>query len=102
MKHDPDYQTKKGITIKAAQQIHPDAEARLLHDSKRIYRNLELTGYARIDFRLDDEGRTWFLEANPNPDIAREEEFAQAAAHDGIPYPKLLERIVRLGLRHQD
>jgi D-alanine-D-alanine ligase len=102
MKHDPDYQAKKGITIQAAQQLHPDAEARLLHDSKRIYRILELTGYARIDFRLDDEGRTWFLEANPNPDIAREEEFAQAAAFDGIPYPNLLERIVRLGLRQAD
>ena len=101
MKHDPDYQAKKGIAIRAAQQIHPDAEARLLHDSKRIYRILELTGYARIDFRLDEEGRTWFLEANPNPDIAREEEFAQAAAHDGIPYPKLLERIVRMGLRQE-
>ncbi len=102
MKHDPGYQAKKGITIQAAQEIHPDAEARLLHDSKRIYRILELSGYARIDFRLDDEGRTWFLEANPNPDIAREEEFAQAAAFDGIPYPRLLERIVRLGLRQQD
>jgi D-alanine-D-alanine ligase len=99
VKHDPEYQAKKGITIHAAEGLHPDTEKRLLHDSKRIFRILELTGYARIDFRLDDEGRTWFLEANPNPDIAREEEFAQAAAFDGIPYPKLLERIVRLGLR---
>jgi len=101
MKHDPEYQAKKGIKIRAAEQLHPEVEARLLHDSKRIYRILELTGYARIDFRLDEEGRTWFLEANPNPDIAREEEFAQAAAFDGIPYPKLLERIVRLGLRQE-
>ncbi len=99
MKHDPDYQERKGIVIRAAEQVHPDVEARLLHDSKRIYRILELSGYARLDFRLDDEGRPWFLEANPNPDIAREEEFAQAAAHDGITYPKLLERILRLGLR---
>lgn len=99
VKHDPDYQAKKGITIRAAEQLPAEVEARLLHDSKRIYRILELTGYARIDFRLDDAGRTWFLEANPNPDIAREEEFAQAAAFCGIPYPKLLERIVRLGLR---
>lgn len=99
MKHDPDYQAKKGIVIRAAEQVHPDVEARLLHDSKRIYRILELSGYARLDFRLDGDGRPWFLEANPNPDIAREEEFAQAAAFDGIPYPKLLERIVRLGLR---
>ncbi len=99
VKHDPDYQARKGITIRAAEQLAPELEARLLHDSKRIYRILELTGYARIDFRLDDAGRAWFLEANPNPDIAREEEFAQAAAFHGIPYPKLLERIVRLGLR---
>ena len=102
MKHDPDYQTKKGVVIRAAEEVHPGAEERLLYDSKRIYRILELTGYARIDFRLDAEGRTYFLEANPNPDIAREEEFAQAATFDGLPYPKLLERILRLGLRHHE
>jgi D-alanine-D-alanine ligase len=102
VKHDPDYQHKKGIVIRAAEQVHPGVEERLLHDSKRIYRILELTGYARIDFRLDDDGRTWFLEANPNPDIAKAEEFAMAADFDGITYPKLLERILRLGLRQQE
>ena len=101
-KHDPEYQTKKGIVIRAAQELHPDIEARLLHDSKRIYRILELSGYARIDFRLDAEGRTYFLEANPNPDIAEHEEFAAAANFDGIEYPKLLERIIRLGLRQHE
>lgn len=99
VKHDPGYQTKKGIVIQAAQELHPEVEARLLHDSKRIYRILELTGYARIDFRFDADGRTYFLEANPNPDIAEHEEFAAAANFDGIAYPKLLERILRLGLR---
>ncbi|MFM8603046.1 MAG: hypothetical protein ACKOC2_03010, partial [Gemmatimonadota bacterium] len=66
--------------------------------SKRIYRLLELSGYARIDFRLDAEGRSYFLEANPNPDIAQGEEFAQSAAHDGVPYPALLDRLLQLGL----
>jgi D-alanine-D-alanine ligase len=98
-KHDPDYQTKKGISIRAVQQLHPELEDRLLHDSKRIYRILELSGYARIDFRADADGRAYFLEANPNPDIAEHEEFASAAAFDDLPYPKLLERIIRLGLR---
>lgn len=98
-KHDPDYQTKKGISIRAVQELHPDVEERLLHDSKRIYRILELTGYARIDYRIDPAGRTFFLEANPNPDIAENEEFASAANFDDVPYPKLLERIIRLGLR---
>jgi D-alanine-D-alanine ligase len=99
LKHDPEYQTKKGIVIRAAQELHPDVEDRLLYDSKRIYRILELTGYARIDFRMDADGRTYFLEANPNPDIAEHEEFAAAASFDDIPYPQLLERILRLGLR---
>lgn len=101
-KHDPEYQSKKGIVIRAVQELHPDVEARLLHDSKRIYRILELTGYARIDFRVDAEDRVYFLEANPNPDIAEHEEFAAAANFDGISYPKLLERIIRLGLRHHE
>lgn len=101
-KHDPEYQEKKGIIIRAVQELHPDIEERLLHDSKRIYRILELSGYARIDFRIDAEGRTFFLEANPNPDIAELEEFASAAAFDDLPYPKLLERILRLGLREHE
>jgi D-alanine-D-alanine ligase len=101
-KHDPEYQSKKGIVIRAIQELHPDVEERLLHDSKRIYRILELSGYARIDFRIDTDGRTFFLEANPNPDIAEQEEFAAAAAFDDVPYPKLLERIIRLGLREKD
>ena len=101
-KHDIDYQTKKGIVIQAVQQLHPEVEASLLHDSKRIYRILELSGYARVDFRIDAEGKHYFLEANPNPDIAEHEEFASSAAFDGLPYPKLLERIIRLGLRQHE
>ncbi|MBX3174114.1 MAG: hypothetical protein KF709_06850 [Gemmatimonadaceae bacterium] len=101
-KHDPQYQAKKGIYIQAVQELHPEVEARLLHDSKRIYRILELSGYARIDFRVDAEDRIFFLEANPNPDIAEHEEFASAAAFDDVPYPKLLERILRLGMRQHE
>jgi D-alanine-D-alanine ligase len=74
----------------------------LHHTSKRIYRALELDGYARIDFRLTADGRFYFLEANPNPEIAESEEFAQSASVAGMSYPRLLERIVRLGLsRHK-
>lgn len=101
-KHDPEYQRKKGIYIQAVQELHPEVEERLLHDSKRIYRILELTGYARIDFRVDKDDRIYFLEANPNPDIAEHEEFASAANFDDVPYPKLLERIIRLGLRQHE
>jgi D-alanine-D-alanine ligase len=66
--------------------------------AKRVYRILELDGYARIDFRLSSDGIPYFLEANPNPEIAKSEEFATAARHDGLAYPDLLHRILALGM----
>ena len=66
--------------------------------AKRIYRTLELDGYARIDFRLAADGTPYYIEANPNPEIARIEEFASAALHDGLEYKDLLQRIVALAI----
>ena len=100
LKHDPIYQERTGVVIGPATELPEALVTSLIRESKRIYRMLELSGYARIDFRLDAEGRSYFLEANPNPDIARQEEFAQSAAHGGLPYPELLERLLHLGLRH--
>jgi D-alanine-D-alanine ligase len=48
---------------------------------------------------MDVEGRLHFLEANPNPEIAREEEFASAAEAAGLSYESLIQRILSLGLR---
>jgi D-alanine-D-alanine ligase len=64
-----------------------------------VYRVLELRGYARIDYRLSEEGVPYFLEANPNPELADGEEVAAAAAAAGIAYPQLLQKIVNLGMR---
>jgi D-alanine-D-alanine ligase len=38
--------------------------------------NAGLDGYARIDFRLSADGTPYFIEANPNPEIAKSQEFA--------------------------
>ncbi len=98
-KFDLAYQRRWGIDIKLAEGI-PDATlAELKRVSRRIYKALDLRGYARIDFRLDRQGRLFFLEANPNPDIARYEEFATAAEQAGFGYEELIAKIVALGLR---
>jgi D-alanine-D-alanine ligase len=98
VKHDLDYQAKKGVKIRAAEGLSKALSAQLGWMSKRIYRVLELSGYARIDYRLDASGGLYFLDANPNPDICESEEFASAARYDGVEYPELLQRIVRLGI----
>jgi D-alanine-D-alanine ligase len=99
VKHDPDYQERRGILHGPAKDLAPELHARIQRTAKRIYRTLQLDGYARIDFRLSADGVPYFLEANPNPEIAESQEFATAARHDGIAYPDLLQRIVGLGMR---
>jgi D-alanine-D-alanine ligase len=65
-----------------------------------MYRALGITGYARIDFRMKADGSLYALEANANPHLARDEDFACAAAVAGRDYPALLDSIVKLGLTY--
>ena len=67
--------------------------------AKRAYRALDLNGYARIDLRMDESGRPFVLEANPNPNLAYGEDFAESAETRGISYEQLLDRILALGMR---
>src|SRR5207249_12332642 len=69
--------------------------------SKRIYRTLFLSGYARLDYRVTDDGRIFLLEANPNSQIARDEDFADSAKHSGLDYESLLQKIITLGLSYR-
>jgi D-alanine-D-alanine ligase len=98
VKHDPDYQERVGILHRPAKDLAPELYSRIQQIAKRVYRTLELDGYARIDFRLAADGTPYFLEANPNPEIAKSQEFATAAKHDGLAYPDLLQRILALGI----
>jgi D-alanine-D-alanine ligase len=97
VKHDTDYQERHKILHGPAKDLAPELRVRIAKIAKRIYRTLELDGYARIDFRLSADSIPYFLEANPNPEIASSQEFAHAAIHDGISYRDLLKRIVALG-----
>jgi D-alanine-D-alanine ligase len=98
VKHDPDYQAKRGI-LDGRANLPPDVEAAILRTTRRIHRALSLDGYVRIDYRLREDGALYFLEANPNPEIARREEFASAASEIGLPYDRLLQKILTIGLR---
>ncbi len=100
-KWDPRYQRRAGIRNGVADAL-PDAVAtRLARLAKRVYRALDLSGYARIDFRLRDDGAPFVLEANPNPDLRDDEDLAASAAAAGLAYPGLIQRIVNLGLEYR-
>jgi D-alanine-D-alanine ligase len=95
------YQKKYGIESGPARELSEPLAEQIQHVCKRAYRALELSGYARIDLRLDETGQVWVLEANPNPQIARGEDFAASAEKLGIAYDAVLQRILNLGIRWQ-
>ena len=93
------YQAKVGVSTGKADSLDDAARARVQHIARRTYKVLEQSGYSRIDLRLDADGRVYVLEANPNPQIARSEDFADSAESAGMNYSTLLQRILTTGLR---
>jgi D-alanine-D-alanine ligase len=100
-KWDAKYQKKLGVISKAAEDLPEGLAERLGKLSKRIYRFLCLSGYGRIDFRLSPEGKLYFLEANPNPQLAFGEDFAESVEKGGVDYEHLLQLIINLGMRYR-
>lgn len=95
------YQDKYGITSEAATHLPEGKAEEIQHVAKRVYRALSLSGYARIDVRMDAAGKVYVLEANPNPQIAHEEDFADSAEKAGYSYQDLLQELLNVGLRWQ-
>lgn len=99
VKHNPEYQRKHGVSQQPAKNLSAELEHQIVRTSRRIFKILELDGYARLDYRLTADGQLYFLEANPNPEVAESEEFASAAKVAGIPYSNLIQKILNLGLQ---
>ena len=99
VKWDVEYQKKVGLVTQPA-VIEEQAKKEFERLSKRVYRILGLSGYARIDYRLTQGGRMYVLEVNPNPQIAHQEDFADSAEHCGQKYEALLQKIMTLGMSY--
>lgn len=69
-------------------------EKALVHAAHGVSEALKISGYARIDFRVTPNGEVFFLEANPNPSLAKHDEFALSARGVGLDYPALIQTIV--------
>lgn len=58
------------------------------------WRACGLNGYARVDFRLDAEGRPWVIDVNANPCLSHDAGFMAAAAQARLPSATVLQRIL--------
>jgi D-alanine-D-alanine ligase len=93
-KWDESYRERWGIQNGPAGDLAPELAEKLARVARTVYRALKIQGLGRIDVRLTAEGEIVTIEANPNPSLAQEEDFAQAAAAAGIDYDALIQRIL--------
>lgn len=96
-----DYECK--YTVGMAEEIFPaqipSERAREAQDlAKRAFHALKLRGYARIDFRMADDGGLYCLEANTLPGMTQTSLIPQAAHAAGVAFPALCERIALAAL----
>jgi len=95
-KFDTDYRGRKGISTGKA-NLTAEKEAELQKVAKRAYKALGLSGYARMDLRVSEDGTPYIIEANPNPDISEFDDFAESAKAKKYSYKKLITKILKLG-----
>jgi D-alanine-D-alanine ligase len=80
-------------------QISERLATRLVRTAEAAWRVMQGKGYGRVDLRVDDTGRPWVLEVNPNPDLTDEAGLSRMAKAAGWDYPELVRRIAEVALR---
>ncbi|MBN1578359.1 MAG: ATP-grasp domain-containing protein [Chitinispirillaceae bacterium] len=98
LKWDKAYQEKWKIKFGFG-DLEPSVSQQVVRVCKKAYNLLQICDYGRLDLRLTEDNTVYILEANPNPNIGRDDEFAQSAAKAGIGFAALISRIMRLALR---
>jgi D-alanine-D-alanine ligase len=104
-KWDDAYREKWGISTGRAAALSEAVRDKIMQDSVSLFKILGLKGYARLDWRLTHDGEPVFLEANPNPALSQDDDFAKAAKTHGYAYGELIATIAQGAvdlLNHRD
>jgi D-alanine-D-alanine ligase len=100
-KFEKDTEAYKLTKSALAEDLDEETVARLTETALAAYRAVKLRDYGRIDMRLSTKGDVYVIEANPNPWISSQQEFAMAAKASGRSYAQLIGEIVEMALRRQ-
>ncbi|MFT7212897.1 MAG: D-alanine-D-alanine ligase [Granulosicoccus sp.] len=76
------------------EQREPALAAILQNTARACWKALALSGYGRVDFRVDEQGAAYVLEVNVNPAITPDAGFPAAAAAAGLDYDELIETLI--------
>ncbi len=100
-KWDYEYREKWGIKNVFAGRLPNGLDKKIKQTCKKAYRVLNMQCYARFDIRITSGGLIYIIEANANPSLDRYDEIAQSAEKCGIPYNKLIQKIISLAFQRR-
>lgn len=81
--------------------VRGETGERLMVQSAALFRDLDCRHLARVDWIVDAADTPWLLEINTLPGFTSHSLLPKAAAHAGIPFEDLVERLVRLAVKDQ-
>jgi D-alanine-D-alanine ligase len=82
-------------TVRAfgVERDEPELAAKLKSACEQVWKLFALSGFARVDFRIAEDGTPMILEINTNPCISPDAGFAAAAEEAGMDYATLIDAI---------
>jgi D-alanine-D-alanine ligase len=68
----------------------------------RVFKLFGCRDYARVDLRVDRDGKIYVLEVNPNPDISPQSGMARALKVQGVTYSGFVGNLIERALKRKD
>ena len=95
LKFSAEQQKQRGLRYYHLEKNYPKIFQKVKKFSKAFGEEMAMQSYMRLDFRVDQLGTVYFLEANPNPSLGRGDELSLAAKYRGIEFDALIAQIIR-------
>jgi D-alanine-D-alanine ligase len=99
MPDSPEYQKSKPICPAPLEWV---TKKRVEHIAIKVFKLFECRDYARVDIRIDRNGKIYVLEVNPNPDISPQSGMTRAIKVQGMTYTDFVKGLLERALQRKD
>jgi D-alanine-D-alanine ligase len=97
-KWEPDSPYFKGTKVICPAEVTEETRAYVAETAVKAFKLVIGRGYARMDMRMDENGKLNVMEINPNPDISPETGAARQSAAAGMKYAEFINKLINLTL----
>lgn len=95
----PEFQKSKPV---CPAPLESGVKKRVEHIALRVFKLFGCRDYARVDLRIDRDGKIYVLEVNPNPDISPQSGVARALKAQGTTYTEFVGNLLERALKRKD